>query len=76
MPYFIRTLYNKGEPIQRSETLVEMTQRQTEQADISKVGYDRVSGTFAHQWVRDGGHHMTPLYVDYDGRIRYARDFK
>ena len=27
----------------------------------------------AHRWVRDGGHHETPLYVD-QGRIRYARD--
>jgi hypothetical protein len=32
-----------------------------------------VSGRFAHRWVRDGGHHSTPLYLD-QGRIRYARD--
>jgi hypothetical protein len=32
-----------------------------------------VSGAEAHRWVRDGGHHSTPLYLD-QGRIRYARD--
>jgi hypothetical protein len=51
-----------------------MTQKKTEAADISRVGYDRVSGAYAHRWVREGGHHETPLYVDYDGRIRYAKD--
>jgi hypothetical protein len=35
--------------------------------------FEVVSGIFAHRWVRDGGHHSTPLYVD-QGRIRYARD--
>jgi hypothetical protein len=55
-------------------TLVESTQRQTEQADISRVGYDRVSPEYARQWVKDGGHHETPLWVDYDGKVRYARD--
>jgi hypothetical protein len=32
-----------------------------------------ISGLAAHHWVRDGGHHSTPLYID-NGRIRYARD--
>ena len=32
-----------------------------------------ISGAEAHQWVRKGGVHGTPLYVD-QGRVRYARD--
>ena len=32
-----------------------------------------ISGAEAHQWVRKGGVHGTPLYVDH-GRVRYARD--
>ena len=32
-----------------------------------------VSGRYAHDWVRNGWRHSTPLYVD-QGRIRYARD--
>jgi hypothetical protein len=32
-----------------------------------------VSGVEAHRWVRGGGNHTTPLWVD-RGRIRYARD--
>lgn len=35
---------------------------------------ERVCPVRARQWVRDGGHHMTALYVDHDGRVRYARD--
>ena len=33
-----------------------------------------ISGKEAHRWVREGGRHDTPLYVDPDNRIRYARD--
>ena len=33
-----------------------------------------VSGTEAHKWVRAGRVHSTPLYIDADKRIRYARD--
>jgi hypothetical protein len=33
-----------------------------------------ITGAEAHKWVRDGGIHGTPLYIDQDNRIRYARD--
>jgi len=33
-----------------------------------------ISGQEAHRWVREGGRHETPLYVDQDNRIRYAKD--
>ena len=32
-----------------------------------------ISGIEAHRWVREGGLHTTPLYIN-NGRIRYARD--
>ena len=68
------TYYLRSYPGQRGAgfTLVESTQRQTEQCDISKVGYDRVSPEYARQWVKNGGHHETGLWVD-NGKVRYAR---
>ena len=36
--------------------------------------YRVISGAEAHQWVREGGLHTTPLFIDADKRIRYARD--
>ena len=33
-----------------------------------------ITGSEAHRWVRDGRVHGTPLYIDQDNRIRYARD--
>jgi hypothetical protein len=34
--------------------------------------FEVISGKRAHQWVRHGHPHSTPLYLD-QGRIRYAR---
>jgi len=48
--------------------------------DDPAVWYHYVTPECARTWVRDGGHHETPLYVDlYGGRgnagtVRYARD--
>ena len=36
--------------------------------------FEVISGLRAHHWVKNGWPHSTPLYVGYDGRIRYARD--
>jgi hypothetical protein len=36
--------------------------------------FEVVSGQRAHQWVRQGYPHSTPLYIGPNGRIRYARD--
>lgn len=69
MAYFLRT-YTRWP----DRTLVEMTQRATEQANLNLVGYDRVDPAFARKWVKEGNHHETPLYVDWDGKVRYARD--
>ncbi len=33
-----------------------------------------ITGAEAHKWVRQGGVHNTPLWIDQDNRIRYARD--
>lgn len=70
MTYYLRSYPGKH----RNATLVVSTQRQTEQADISRVSYDRVSPQYARSWVRNGGHHETPLWVDWEGKVRYARD--
>jgi hypothetical protein len=69
------TYYLRSYPGGYGYTLVESTQRQVEQADISKVGYDRVSPEYAHKWVKNGGHHETGLWVD-NGKVRYARSMR
>jgi hypothetical protein len=33
----------------------------------------KVPAQEAHKWVREGGFHTTPLWLD-GGRVRYARD--
>lgn len=58
-------------------TLWEMTAKefaaQVDEFMPTLSAWERVHFTLAHAWVKQGGHHMTNLYVD-DGRIRYARD--
>jgi hypothetical protein len=36
--------------------------------------FEVISGKRAHHWVRHGHPHSTPLYIDANKRIRYARD--
>jgi hypothetical protein len=61
-------------------TLIELTRAQVKLFDGNDTFSDDVwcyqyqSFQQAHQWVRDGGHHETPLYIDH-GRILYARDY-
>ncbi len=70
-------------------TLMEMTAKEYREAQATQKAiedadgedditdmypYCRAVGAYeAHQWVREGGHHSTYLYVD-DGRIRKAKD--
>jgi hypothetical protein len=56
--------------------LTEMTKRQLDRAKRANLERTHlvVSGAEAHQWVRNGGVHSTPLYIDANDRIRYARD--
>ncbi len=59
------------------DTLTEMTARELRDAEaFAKPGvtHRHVDALRAHQHVKTGGHHDTPLYVDDSGRIRYARD--
>lgn len=65
----------------QSQTLVELTakeyrevadEKDTDEEDAAPA-YEPVHWTSAHEWVKRGGHHSTPLYID-EGRIRYARD--
>ena len=63
---------------EHSATLVEMTAAEFREAEAAqgKTGrlVTRWSADRACKWVKDGGHHGTPLYIDHDGRVRYARD--
>ncbi len=36
------------------------------------VTYSSVNTAVAHRWVRDGKEHETGLFVDDDGKLRYA----
>lgn len=54
----------------RGDCLVEFAS--TKELDKAQGGqYRRVPASYAHQWVKQGGHHETGLWTD-NGRIRYA----
>lgn len=64
-------------------TLTEMTPAEFKEAlesDLktkldpeNRVIHERTTPEQARKWVRTGGHHETPLWVDMDGKVRYAR---
>lgn len=63
---------------EHSATLVEMTadefrEAEAEQNDTGRY-VTRWSAERARKWVKEGGHHGTPLYINGDGQVRYARD--
>jgi hypothetical protein len=37
------------------------------------LSFESVTGAYAHRYVKRGGCHTTPLYLDYDRRIRFAK---
>ncbi len=56
--------------------LVELTRAELRTVEATQgpmlARYERVDASRAHNHVKRGGWHDTGLYVDYDGRIRYA----
>lgn len=59
------------------ETLTEMTTKELRDAQAlasDNTRYRQVTGQEAHRYIKQGGHHETPLYVDMDNRVRYASD--
>lgn len=65
--------------IHRSQMLVELTAAEARECvhaspASDEPDYQRCSADYARNWVRQGLPHETPLWVDYDNRVRYARD--
>ena len=56
------------------EYLTEDGDDASEIAKRMKSTYRVISGCEARQYVRDGRHHMTALFVDVDGKVRRARE--
>lgn len=57
------------------QTLTEVTAREYLRAqEVDRNAYRRVDAEFARRYVKNGGHHETALWVDTDGKVRYARD--
>lgn len=64
-------------------TLVEMTPTEYRNAineehrstlnPEKRVHYELTTANRARRYVKDGGHHETGLWVDADGKVRYAR---
>lgn len=57
--------------------LVELTRAQRASLTVGEDSlsdgrfiYSPCSATYAHQWVRDNGHHETRLWIDHDNRVR------
>lgn len=55
-------------------TLVELTRAEQRAIDSAMPYYEPTTAQRAHKWVKEGGHHGTALFIDYDGRVRYATD--
>jgi hypothetical protein len=71
----IYVLIDRGK---HSHTLAETSSQEFKKAEATNVDgaypyYLQLDPQQARRWVKDGGHHETPLYVDFDGRVRYAR---
>ena len=76
MAYYIRSYHGH---IHGSQMLVELTSAEArevvhESYAADEPDYRRVSATYAHQWVRGGLPHETALWIDFDNRVRYARE--
>jgi hypothetical protein len=82
--YMIRTCLEETVYVIRSyrteagfvtEVLFEMTVADFQKAEQSeRVRHSKVSTDAAHRYVKNGGTHTTPLWVDDRGRIRRAVD--
>ena len=72
MAYFIR--YRKtNEQVEWSRGCLVELKSYKDTLESADWFFERISGSEAHRWVRNDGHHETPLWID-QGRIRYARD--
>jgi hypothetical protein len=73
--YIIRRRWTKELEF-AGETLTEMTAKELRDAEAKndpQVTYKRIDSYRARQLVKDGCHHETGLWVDYDGKMRYAK---
>lgn len=59
---------NKG----GSQELMEMTADEYRKEAPLYYFLRRVDPAYARKWVKDDGFHSTPLFVDFDGKVRYA----
>jgi hypothetical protein len=60
-----------------SDYLIEVTAKELREIEAdapSHVEYNRVTAEMARRYVKQGMTHMTPLWVDFDGKVKYARD--
>lgn len=53
--------------------LMEMTKKEYAATQPDR-NYAWVDPYTARDYVKRGGHHSTPLYIDMDGKVRYAKD--
>lgn len=59
------------------DTLTEMSAREARKAESSDEPnheYNIIPADLARRYVARGMHHETPLYVNENGHVRYARD--
>lgn len=73
MAYYIRRRKTDGKPDWATACLVEVNSKE-EVIEGDHLLFERETGQGAHRWVREGLRHETPLYIDADNRIRYAKD--
>lgn len=71
--YYLRSRILEDRTIVGPAVLVEATKAQVVKGTVAGEWYERVSGTFAHRWVRKGLTHETGLWIDDSGRVRNSR---
>ncbi|THK33455.1 hypothetical protein EHS39_36205, partial [Ensifer sp. MPMI2T] len=57
-------------PTEYRETIDEEARASVEQ--VKRVRHQRITADEARRYVKAGGHHETGLWVDADGKVRYA----
>jgi hypothetical protein len=56
----------------------EMKAKETtdEEGEIVYPYVVKLGSAAARKWVKEGNPHNTPLYIDNDGKVRYAKDME
>ncbi len=73
MAYALRYNHKEDRGVLVQVPMVELNKKLF-QLDPTYPMFTHMSAESARQWVKEGYIHETPLYVDDQGKVRYAKD--